>query len=204
MRIWSVQPQEVYNQLLREGKFICDPSRSELVTDYGFGKPYDWMSMQMKKRIGEPPEGVIYPIWAWHTLDWQHKKPDLRRSEFRFFEGDQLCIELEIPDQDVLLSDEEAWHFVLNNWYYGDASNEEESKREDAWFDSLSIEEQAAVKAKSWEKIFDVAPLDNGWSRRGCFIQATFWQLEPENVMAVRKVKRRYKASQVDCEVTGQ
>ena len=29
-----------------------------------FKEPYEWMMEQMKKRIGNPPDGVTTPVWA--------------------------------------------------------------------------------------------------------------------------------------------
>ena len=79
----------------------------------------------MRIRVGNPPDGVNYPIWAWHTVDWKHQKPDLAKTEFRK-KGNQVCIELEMPEDKVLLSDEEMWHFVLNDYFIGDSENEED------------------------------------------------------------------------------
>lgn len=146
----------------------------------------------MKARVGPPPKGVIYPIWAWHTIDWRHQKPDLRRMEFRACKGDQVCLELDMPDNMVLLSNEDSWHIVLNNAYYGDCSNEQEMKKEYAWFDSISPKEQTAVKTKSWEKIFNVSPpYESAWECRGKYVQATFWELRLEQVVAMRYFKGR-------------
>ena len=87
----------------------------------------------------------------------------------------------------MLLSDEEGWHFVLGNYYLPE--NEQESNR----VDSLSDEEQERIKPVSWGKIFDVEPFDNGRTRRGCFVQATFWELKEEMVVSGRKVKAKMK-----------
>lgn len=190
MRLWTIQPQIVYEILQSQGVFHCNPKLSDCITQFGFTPYYDWLIQQMRQRIGSPPPGVTHPIWAWHTMDWKHQKPDLRRIEFRNYPGPQVCIELEIPDQDVLLSDEERWHIVLNNGYYGDAKTEAEMDTEDAWFESLPQDEQEQLKKKSWEKIFNVnPPYEDSWERRGCYIQATFWELRMEQVVSVRHFK---------------
>lgn len=186
MRLWTFQPERVYEILQRDGVFRCDPSLSECITECEFAQAYDWMVEQMKYRIGKPPDGVKVPIWAWHTHDWKHKKPDLRLGEF-WYSSPMLCIEIELPDEQVLLSDEEEWHFVLNNWYLSE--DEQESER----IDALSEEEQEKIKPVSWKKIFDVRPIDNGWTRRGCYVQATFWELKKEMVVSVRKVKAKMR-----------
>jgi hypothetical protein len=190
MRIWSIQPEALYEKLKLEKVLHCDPAQSELITECGFGPAYDWLAQQMSKRVAPPPEGVLYPFWAWHTIEWKHQKPDLRRTEFRAYSGNQVCLELDIPDDIVLLSNEDSWHIVLNDAYYGDCSNEQEMETEDAWFDSLPPDEQAVVKMKSWEKIFNVSPpYESAWECRGKYVQATFWELQLEQVVAVRQFK---------------
>lgn len=44
-----------------------------------FKNAYDWLVVKMEERISKL-NGVNYPVWAWHTRDWKHKKPDLRES----------------------------------------------------------------------------------------------------------------------------
>lgn len=115
MRIWTIQPIELYNKLLDEKVIHCDFSQTPYAQDKEFKTAYEWMAAQMKNKIGKSPDGVEYPIWGWYRFKWSNSKPDLRSIEFRGFQGEMVCIELEIPDQKVLLSDEELWHLVLNN-----------------------------------------------------------------------------------------
>lgn len=144
----------------------------------------------MKSRVGLPPNGVQYPFWAWALIDGVSKKPDLRRTEFNNYFGENVVLELEIPDTDVLLSDEENWHYVLNDWYLHDVNDENDKWEEvDAWFDSLPSGEQGLLKRKSWERIFDKHDADNGWN----FVQATFWELKTEQVKSVRRFNGRGK-----------
>jgi hypothetical protein len=106
-------------------------------------------------------------------------------------------IELEIPDTDVLLSDEENWHYVLNDWYLHDV-NDEEGKWEEtkAWFDQLPSEVKDALKCKSWERIFDKDDKDNSWD----FVQATFWELNIKQVKSVRRFTGRGKEADHNCD----
>ena len=61
MHVWTVQPEKLYEKLKTEKVLHCDPAQSEWVTECGFGPAYDWISEQMKVRVGPPPKGVIYP-----------------------------------------------------------------------------------------------------------------------------------------------
>lgn len=192
MRLWTIQPKALYEKLQSEKVLHCVPEQSELITAFGFGPAYNWMAEQMCKCIGQPPQGVQYPIWAWHTVEWKHAKPDLRRSEFRSYKTPQVCLEVEISDEDVLLSNEDMWPIVLNDGYYGDACSDEEYEAEGKWFDSLPAQEQTAVKRQSWKKIFDVFPArETSWDCHGKYVQATFWELRLEQVKAVRHFVRK-------------
>ncbi|MEA4832796.1 MAG: DUF3841 domain-containing protein [Oscillospiraceae bacterium] len=190
MRLWTIQPKTLYEKLKTVKIIHCDQTKSDLITEWGYSPAYDWLIEQMISKIGTPPEYVKYPIWAWHTVDWQHKKPDLRRREFRGYSEDQVCIEIEIPDSDVLLSDEVMWLYVLNNYYYGNSTCDQMFDTESKWFDSLSPDEQLAAKSKSWKKIFDVFPCgENRQDSAGQYIQATFWELKYDQIQLVRHFK---------------
>jgi hypothetical protein len=145
---------------------------------------YDWMAEQLRKRIGEPPAGVYYPVWAWHSLSGRHERPDLRRTEFRHYSGGPVCLGIEVPEAQVLLSDEEAWHIVLNDGYNCPG---EDIDAEYEWFDALPEEERRRVKIQSWERIFDVIARKNP----APFIQGVFWQLHLDQVREVRSFKGR-------------
>lgn len=186
MRLWTFQPEVVYQKLLSDGVFRCDPKRSENIREFQFYKAYDWLVSEMKKRIGNPPDGVKYPVWAWHTVDWKHKKPDLRLREF-WYSKPMVCIEIEISEQNVLLSNEDSWHIVLNDAYL--------SETEADWnaFDHLPEERKSIVKVESWNQIFDIEPYESDWFCKGRYIQATFWELRKDRIVSVRHVMPKYR-----------
>jgi hypothetical protein len=192
MRLWTVQDKAAYDDLYEKGILRCDTALAEWLKDDDFKRSYDWLVTQMKERIGEPPSGVEYPIWAWYLLSGKNVKPDLRRMEFRNYEGEQYVIEAEIPDKDVLLSDEEMWHLVLNDGYFSDAPDDDDDAIEaaDKWFDSLPTDEQECVKRESWKRVFDKSfcPRD--------FVQATFWELRQDKIVSVRKFYGKYKPTE--------
>jgi hypothetical protein len=185
MRLWTVQDKAAYDDLCKKGVLHCDKALVEWVKDDFFKRSYDWLVSEMRERIGESPDGVEYPIWAWYLLSGKNVKPDFRRMEFRNYEGEQYIIEVEIPDEDVLLSDEEMWHLILNDGYFakgaGKIDGGTEFDEDDAWFDSLPPDEQECVKHESWKKVFDknCCPWD--------FVQETFWELRKDQVVSVRK-----------------
>ena len=114
MRLWTIQGIEIYEQLQREGVAYCTkPSWSD---DEKFMKAYHWMADQMRQRIGEPPiKDIKYPMWAWYQYNSaKSKKPP--RSYLDIQEGISAYMEIEIPDNEVLLSSFTNWHNVLNQW----------------------------------------------------------------------------------------
>ena len=67
----------------------------------------------------------IYPIWFWHQYkNSKSKRPDLRESGLLSKGTKGVLIEFEKPETEILLSDFNLWHFVLNYWHI--ANNEEQ------------------------------------------------------------------------------
>ena len=146
----------------------------------------------MKKKIGLPPEQVSFPIWAWHTRNFLHKKPDLRMSGYGAKGEECVCIEIEIPDNEVLLTDFDAWHFVLNKWYLNtDCWNDETYEEDEKWLKTLSDEQRKEEIEKSWQGIYNLETKETDWMCRGKYIQATFWVLKKENIKKVQFFKCR-------------
>ena len=140
----------------------------------------------MKQRIGPPPEQVTYPVWALYQQDGKHRKPDLRRERWDVgCNGERFaCLEIEIPDREVLLSDLDVWCIILNDGLLSDT--EQEDRCLEAQYEALSPSEKRRMKEKNWERVFDLSPLNTDWMRRGYDIQATFWELRLEQVRDVR------------------
>lgn len=195
MRVWTIQPLEVFNNLMKDGVYICDKTKSSYLSDElfqdTFTNAYNWLNEKMIEKIGNPPEGVEYPVWAWYKRYNKHKKPDLRNVGLGTPGEDSVCIELEIPDSDVVLSDFDAWHSVLNNWYIDDSTNEKEYDEMQARVDALPRETKKKEIKKSWNKIFDISYLDTDWRANGIFVQATFWILKKEYIVNYWKFKAR-------------
>jgi hypothetical protein len=179
------QPIEIWNLIQDTGEYRCGPSKGSMI-EPEFQEKYRWLCRKMTERIGPPPEGVELPLWAWYMQNGKHKKPDLRSE--RWICGpsdvDYTCIELEIPENQVLLSDFELWHSVLNDWLI--SFSEAEDDRIHEYYNSLSPEARRAYKDKNWEQIFDISFFESKWIRRGYMIQATFWVLSRDMIRDVR------------------
>ena len=183
MILWTSQEEAVYNELLKTGVYRCDLNLSSMKD---CREKYDWLVRQMKQRIGPLPDKVTYPVWAWYQQQGKHRKPDLRRERWEVgCDGERFaCLEIEIPDREVLLSDFDAWCMLLSDFLISDT--EEEDRCLEAQYEALSPSEKRRMKDKNWERVFNLSPLNNGWARRGYEIQATFWELRLEQVRDVR------------------
>lgn len=192
MRLWSIQPIEVWNELQTKGYYRCEPSKACFIYDEksNFRDQYIWLVKQMKQCIGDPPQGVYYPVWAWYIFDSKNKKPDLRQCGYREPGEQSVCIEFEIPKEKVLLSDFDGWHLVLGNSYYIRGGSAEESDSIDIWLDSLSEEERNKETEVSWQGIFN-NPVESDWCPVGQYVQATFWELRMDQVIKVQFFKAR-------------
>ena len=182
MILWTVQPEEVYNNIIQTGVYRCDFSRSGMKD---WKMQYDWLVTQMIKRIGEKPSGTDYPVWAWFKWRGRRKRPDLRSERWlNGWKGERfVCMEIDIPEQQVLLSDYDAWSIILLDGLLSDSEAENDLLEKQYSF--LSEEKQKEMKQKNWERVFDLKVNENDWITRGSCIQATFWELHKEQIKKV-------------------
>ena len=183
MRLWTMQYRHVLDILEKDGVYRTDES---LIDMPEFLSAYDWLCDKLEAKSTRP-ENVQYPVWAWFRFNSKEKKPDLRHNCYGHRGDEMVCIELEIPDEYVLLSDFDLWHFVLNKWFlpdcfYPDYGYEDDEKH-DAWLKSLTPEQQEIEREKSWNRIFDIIPFENDWIAKGQYVQAVFWEIRKEWVV---------------------
>lgn len=182
MRLWSMQPKEVYDIIMNTGEFFCNNEKCENLPD--FKEAYDWLVNQMDKRGIFHPEGITYPVWAWHSYDWKNEKPPIAEI-FNGMHGEHVLMEIELDDSDVLLSDYNDWHSVLNKWYNDNSTNKEEWEAEQEYFDNLPAKEKNKIMLESWERIFDMTLVNTEWRHKWRYVQATFWKIKKENIKHV-------------------
>ena len=198
MRLWTIQGIEIYEQLKREGIAYC--TKPEWGDDDLFVYAYHWMAKQMRQRIGEPPiKDIEYPMWAWYQYD-SAKRNKPPRSPLEVSEGLSAYMEIELPDNEVLLSDFSAWHHVLNQLPLDDYNtiSKETHRMADAAGHHLQFADydrslQERIE-KSWEAVFDINRRDDvigKQHRRNRSIQATFWALKQENIVSVEFLERK-------------
>ncbi|MFS0558923.1 DUF3841 domain-containing protein [Brevibacillus sp. 179-C9.3 HS] len=171
MRVfWTLQNQEVWEMAQDRGFLQGDRNYAM------FPEEYEWMIHQMKKRLtkyrGESP------IWLW--VD----KPDLRRTGY-FESGVKFVrIKVELDEQEVLLSDYDEWHMILNNDFLANSEQEYEDYHQGK--DTISKEE-------SWERIFEWDRIrDTEWAGyENRELQGTTGKIDIANVKHVEYFRAR-------------
>lgn len=179
-------PEEAYQSFLKKGYIAGDGRR----VWKSFRRPYLWMIREMIKRIGPSPIRSQYPVWFWFQWDKNKVKPDLRHSGhlMKGTKAVRLTCLLELSD--VVLSDFDDWHCVLNNWYCGD--DDADWDRWNAELESQGIdphsgghwenpnplpEEYDRRRQASWQKIFDLNRSQVNT------IQGTTWKIDRSQVI---------------------
>ena len=185
MRVWTIQPPEVLKIIEETGRFVCSKEKSQLYNDENFKGPYEWMAHKMTKKIFSLSpllNDVELPIWGWVIYNGRYGKPSLDDIGLGISGKKYVCIELKLYDSEVLLSDEEWWHSVLNNDFLNIRTGDMWDKFED-WYDNLSPFMQNAVKVESWENIF----VNRSTMCDHKYVQATFWEIRKEDIISVEE-----------------
>lgn len=196
MELYTFQPFEIYEQLQRGESFraspaLCDTSSEEF--DESWSRAYTWLTNQMDIRCPVPrPAGVTYPVWAWYW--WagpNRRKPDLRSSRYWADGGPAVLLTLDVPNEEVLLSEYHAWHHVLNEQYLGFPSDTDDfdarcETRGLCTYRNRPLPDpglRTELEA-TWPRIFDFETIPQmlEYEREDSYVQATFWELRPEFV----------------------
>ncbi|MCB9852061.1 MAG: DUF3841 domain-containing protein [Phycisphaerales bacterium] len=113
MRLWTFQFPFVVRRLRRNG--VYRPRWSEVKSA---GPPrmlaYDWMSDQLTA-AGWMVHRVP-PIWAWHSYGNWNQAPgqSCANSLFGAIDQDVMRLEIEVPDNIVVISDYGAWNDIIS------------------------------------------------------------------------------------------
>ena len=191
MRVYTIQTIGFYEELLQNGGAYCN---RESETCKESKVQYDWMAEQMRKRIGEPPIPEIkYPVWVWRQYNSKKDPmPPMSPKEIPDGQKEAVMLEMDVPDNEVLLSDLNLWILPLNHW----AINK---KREDKLlYKELGVYEEKHGKCyemheypeeirrkifDSWERVVDLNIYDPYMitsKPQNRSIQGTIWLLRKE------------------------
>jgi hypothetical protein len=187
MILWTIQDMAAWERLQRDGVLRGNGRRVPVYHRHA----YQWMAAQMRLRL--PPPHARFPLWGWYRWRGIRRcRPDLRASGHLAKGLPGVRIELELPEDRVLLSDFDAWHCVLNRCFLSLREQEEEvftkelerTGVQQGWPYPEPFRSQVV---SSWQRIFDLEAGDPEWwgplSERS--IQATFWELSLSQIRRV-------------------
>lgn len=197
LRLWTIQPLSVYEELCSKGEFIVfDSEFAKADPKHLYG--YEWLIKQMRQRIGESHYPNQYPIWAWFQYEnFKQNKPDMRKCSLPKDEK-HVRLTIELAKKNVLLSDFDEWHNVFSYQIpvIGSPDFLKSVPEDDLpylgysddLFPDLPAKHQNLIES-TWPNIFD---LNIGKSWHSKRIQATFWTLKLSDVKKVEYFTGRY------------
>lgn len=175
MRAWTRQHPDVLRTLETTGLYRTDEAairaKNGEMADY-YLELYRWY-VSRGGQVVPVPEGVRFPIWISLTEEVMLQP----------VEG-TVMLELEIPDELVLITDAEGWGCRVNYWYL--PQNAEDGRRHEAELKRYGIASESALIqtekgnfypalrrkiTDSWDRLFTQPPVD--LSRA----QGTVWEL---------------------------
>lgn len=182
LTLWTIRHRDELDMLMRDGVLRADTAQ----VDKDFHLAYQWMGKQLAKKKA-PPSGCVYPLWAWWRWQGsQRPKPDLRSGAHLPKGTPGIRIEFKIELSEILLSDFDAWHAVLNKHYY--APDEASYDEYTHIIKGKSEHEINKIIEDSWKNIFMSNLLD---VEKSIAIQAVFWELKKNQISDVKYFKAR-------------
>lgn len=128
MKFYTIQKLKAWEEAKSHGVLTGD---KDYIDEDWLLDSYIWIMKQMKKRLKDYNDE--FPVWLW-----------LDTSNIYFnelLEDEYVLLEVSLPEEQVLISNFDAWHTVINNWH-------------------LDEENDTITKEESWEYIFDKEKLD--------------------------------------------
>lgn len=206
MELYTFITKEEYNILLKDKVLYCDTKKATMPNEEEcFKKAYDYMADKLehkysKKNIKNAPKNLIYPRWAFYQ--WE-SETDLihsaNKSLFEDFNG-KVLLKLNVPKEQVLLSDYDNWHYCLNGWYLP-----KDERDLDNWFyiceianlkiadilfnksNSIYVKYLQKRIYNSWRNIFNLNYPNMVCDGDLKSTQAVFWKIDLDNVLEVKK-----------------
>lgn len=110
------------------------------------------------------------------------RKTKLKRKRLLESGTEGVCLTTQIPDNKALISDFDAWHCVLNNWFY--SLTEEE-------YNLSELGKNPLPKEKSWEHIFHIHlfPKSELWNNAPQILQGTTGKIYLNQIIHVQHFK---------------
>ncbi len=167
IRLFTIQPYPVWEILQKTGRYVCNIklTKHRDYDEFSFRDVYDWLASQMAERIGQPPDDVKYPIWAWYRNDDDFSAWGNAGQKY-------AIITLDISPYRVVLSDHDAWNSVIGHC---PVIYEDDHVKWDAEWERYMRMGKNAIYG-TWPRIFRAS---------SAYVQATFWELFLDDVVSV-------------------
>lgn len=161
MKYYTIQKLSAW-EVAKETGFLTGNKK---YIDESFINAYRWIMKQMSNRINN--YNNEFPIWLWLDISNIHINAAL--------EDEWVVLEVEVDEEQVLLSDFNAWHFVLNDWHFDEENN------------NISKEE-------SWEYIFDrekLKKLEYDFDKND--LQGTTGKIDCKNIKVLKYILNKQR-----------
>jgi hypothetical protein len=163
---YSIQAKSKWLEVQQFGYLVGDKQ----YIDEDWLDAYRWLMNQMILKLAHY-KGE-YPMWLWKG------KPDLDREGHQMPGTECVCLTLALDEKDVLFSNFDAWHCVLNNWFCS------LTEVENVLFDEGMLD---LSKEGSWQRIFDLDLLRQSemWNNAEQVLQGTTGKIDLSTVLRV-------------------
>lgn len=197
MKLYTFQPNFIWENIQQVGYhhpfslFEKDEFLKESLQDsWGFSHAYLWLKQRMLDKGISYHQYNEHMIWAWYQWSGKKSKPDKRFSNvYAFYSQPFVMMELDIHPNRVLLTDYDAWHFVLNYWLLAREEDSDQFSDLHNYYREKPLLDKTAhfIIENSWETIFDMEKsrtLLEYTVEQQC-VQATFFEIFKEDVKKV-------------------
>lgn len=115
MKIFTLQHKNIIDIINREGTYSVSENRTLALNGEGFYNTYEYIRKTMHNHIKDYPESQ-YPIWGWKKYENNEGSvKDISILYDGFYDNikEMVYIELDIPDNEILLSDFDKYSELL-------------------------------------------------------------------------------------------
>lgn len=178
-KMWTAQAPRVLDVLHRDG--VSYVKKEYINAKYGhsawiFLTAYGYLSQQMEKMIPKPPQAES-PVWLFHNKLWI---------------GNDCTnlLELEIPEEEMILFDLRKWNKVLSLSFLGTPAEEAAFERtlrryglghsSEVFLSSFYPQLKQEILC-SWRHLFDL-PEDTRYIQGACWCLKKEWIIHQESV----------------------
>lgn len=171
VKYYTIQSLEAWNEAQKVGYLV---GKEKHIEEY-FIMPYKWLMEQMLKVL--PEYNGEYPVWVWPDKDSLYL-PDI-------FDGEYVILEVELPEDRVMITNYDAWHIPLNRGYFTRDDGEELDNFYEQEKD-MTEEEITQTKVKTWDLMLDNKLMTElGF---GDEMQGTTGTIKVENIRVIKYI----------------